>query len=259
MRWQWFVILAFPTPALLCAQTDSIRAVVEGKTLDPMGEPLAQTEIIWQGDRRSVLSRADGSFNLVIPYRGETVVLIRRPGYNAQALRVNLSTGLWHGTIVLQPGSFRLPDVQVTAKRAKPAEYAGTSKYDDFFRRKLVGFGTFISREEIERSNAFHTIEILRQTPGVKVNIVGNPALGAVAFSRCNTREWDYNVTVWIDGMRQFPAGGQTASPADVGEMISRIGPSNIEMIEIYRGASQIPAEFHVDGCAAIAIWTRKN
>ena len=60
---------------------DSVRAVVEGRVVDPAGNPLAQAEIIWQSDRRSVLSRADGGFNLVVPFRGETVILVRRPGY----------------------------------------------------------------------------------------------------------------------------------------------------------------------------------
>lgn len=259
MRYRRLLLLALSTPGCLAAQADSVRAVVEGKVLDPVGSPLAQTEILWQTDRRSVLSRADGSFSLIVPIRGETVILVRRPGYSAQALRVDLSKGMWRGTVVMQPGSFRLPEVVVTAKNAKPAEYAGTAKYDDFFRRKRVGLGTFISREDIERSNAFHTIEILRMTPGVKVNINGNPASGAVGFLRCSPRDPDYNVTVWIDGLRQFPSRGTTASPADVGEMISRIGPSNIEMIEVYRGASQIPGEYLVDGCAVIAIWTRWN
>src|SRR3979490_696443 len=55
---------------------DSVRAVVEGRGVDPAGNPLAQAEIIWQSDRRSVLSRADGGFNLVVPFRGETVILV---------------------------------------------------------------------------------------------------------------------------------------------------------------------------------------
>lgn len=259
MRWFWLTLCAVSLATQAQAQVDSVRGVVEGKIVDPMGAALADAEVVWQAGPRSVLSRADGSFSLVVPVRSEVVVLVRRPGYNAQALRMNLSAGVWRGTIVLQPGSFRLPDVVVDAKNAKPAEYAGTSKYDDFFRRKRVGLGTFISREDIEKSNAFHTIEILRMVPGVRTSIKGNPALGAVYFTRCSPRDPDYNVTVWIDGLRQFPDGGKAASPEAVGEMISRIGPTNIEMIEIFRGAAQIPGEYHTDGCAVVAIWTRRN
>ncbi len=127
MRWCRLAVLSLSLPVALAAQADSARAVVEGKILDPVGAPLAQTEIIWQTDRRSVMSRADGSFSLVVPVREPTVILVRRPGYSAQVLRVDLSKGMWRGNIVLEPGSFRLPDMVVTARYAKPAEYAGTA------------------------------------------------------------------------------------------------------------------------------------
>ncbi len=116
--------------------TEQFLVAIEGRILDPVGAPLSQTEIIWQTDRRSVLSRTDGSFTLAVPVRGQTVILVRRLGYDAQILRVDLSEGSWRGTIVLQPGSLRLPDVVVDAKYAKPAEYAGTTRFDDFFQRK---------------------------------------------------------------------------------------------------------------------------
>jgi hypothetical protein len=105
-------VLGF-VPGRLLSQTDSARAVVEGRVVSSAGAPLGDTEILWQTDRRSVLSRADGSFSLVVPLRAPTVVLVRRPGYSAQVLRVDLSRGMWRGTIVLEPGSFRLPDVVV--------------------------------------------------------------------------------------------------------------------------------------------------
>ncbi|HEU5217728.1 MAG TPA: Plug domain-containing protein, partial [Gemmatimonadales bacterium] len=170
-----------------------------------------------------------------------------------------LSKGMWRGNIVMEPGSYQLPEVVVTARYAKPAEYAGTTKYDDFFRRRKLGLGTYILRQDIERSNAFHTIEILRMVPGVKTDINGNPALGKVSFSGCGYRDTDFDATVWIDGQRVVPDRLDPDPGRRVGEMINRIGPSNIEMMEVYRGLAQIPGEFHWNGCAAIVIWTRYN
>ena len=40
-------------------------------------------------------------------------------------------------------------------------------------------------------------------------------------------------------------------------EALEYLRPSDIEMIEVYRGVGQIPGEFLVDSCAAIVIWTR--
>lgn len=41
------------------------------------------------------------------------------------------------------------------------------------------------------------------------------------------------------------------------GEMLQRILPSQIEMIEVYVGPAQMPAEALGNSCAAIMIWTR--
>ena len=120
--------------------------------------------------------------------------------------------------------------------------------------------GTFISREQIERMNAFHTVEILRGIPGISVNIGnGDPTDVDIRIPRCaggNSR-----VTVWIDGWMLMPSrgGGHPGRDYALAEMLSRITPTSIEMVEVYRGASQIPGVFHWDGCAVIAIWTRYN
>lgn len=261
MRVACLAVVALSFPMFLAGQSDSLRAVVEGKVLDPVGAPLPQTEVIWQTDRRSVMSRADGSFSLVVPVRAETVILIRRPGYSAQVLSVDLASGMWRGNIVLQPGSFRLPEIEVTVKYAKPAEYAGTTKYDGFFQRRKLGLGTFISREEIEKSNAIHTLEILRGIPGLYVNvgIVSDPTTADIRISRCQGDDHRVGkVTVWIDGQRLIEPR-QGTDVYKLAEMLSRITATGVEMMEIYRGPGQIPGEFHWDGCAAVVIWTRHN
>jgi hypothetical protein len=266
------VLLAALVPAPLNAQADSARAVVEGKVLDPAGAPIPQAEIIWQTDRRSVLTRADGSFSLIVPLRGEAVILLRRPGFSALALRVDLSSGVWRGNIVLEPGAFQLPDVVVSARYAKPAEYAGTTKYDGFFQRQKLGLGSFISRAQIEQSNASHTLEIFRGIPGLYVNegIPGNPASADIRIPRCTDAGRTGGsqnlgkVTVWIDGNMELEGSnsgrGQHGPGAmNLAEMLARIAPNMIEMVEVYRGPGEIPGQFHWDGCAAIVIWTRYN
>ena len=255
-------------PTTLSAQADTLHGRLSGRVIDPMRAPIPEAEVLWQGDRRSVLSRADGSFALEVPARGEVVILIRRPGYNAQALRIDLRrTASWQGDIMLVPGSFKLPDIEVTAVSAKPARYANTHKYDEFFQRQKLGLGTFISREQIEKSNAMHTVEILRGVPGIYANVgnPGDPYSADIRFTRCKNK-----VTVWIDGQLQIGGtfdkdlgGGTWPNPrrnsVELAALLERIAPSGIEMVEIYQGAAQIPGVYHWDGCAVIAIWTRHN
>jgi carboxypeptidase family protein/TonB-dependent receptor-like protein len=251
-------------PTILPAQSDTLHGRVSGRVIDPMGSPIREAEVLWQGDRRSVLTRADGSFVLEFPARGEVVILVRRPGYSAQALRFDLRrTASWQGDIMLAPGSFKLPEIEVIAVNAKPARYANTHKYDEFFQRRKLGLGTFVSREQIEKMNAFHTIEILRGIPGIYTNVgnPGDPTSADIRLARC-TGQFS-KVTVWVDGRMMiaggFGASGPRSNSIDLAAQLERIAPSGIEMVEIYSGVSQIPGVYHWDGCGVIAIWTRHN
>ena len=44
-----------------------------------------------------------------------------------------------------------------------------------------------------------------------------------------------------------------------VGEMLSRVNPGDVELIEIFRGPGELPPEFNDGNCGAIAIWTRSG
>jgi hypothetical protein len=262
-----FASLLSLAPALLAAQADTLHGRISGRVIDPVGTPIREAEVLWQGDRRSVLTRADGSFSLEVPARGEVVILVRRPGYSAQALRFDLRrTASWQGDIMLAPGSFKLPEIEVIAVNAKPARYANTHKYDEFFQRQKLGLGTFISREQIEKMNAFHTIEVLRGIPGIYTNVgnPGDPTTADIRFTRCKGK-----VTVWVDGQMLIGGGfdsglGASGIPrrgqsVELAAQLERIAASGIEMVEIYQGVAQIPGVYHWDGCAVIAIWTRHN
>jgi hypothetical protein len=163
-----------------------------------------------------------------------------------------------------------LPTLEVKGRALRPARYAATDKYDAFFRRQRSGFGTFITREQIERMNAFHTHEILRMIPGVKVNSVSaDPETARVTFTRCTGGR--SNVVVFIDGERLLPympisaAAGRgviaerRGQGGQLAEMLSRISAPQIEMVEVYRGTAEIPGELNEDACAVVFIWTRWN
>ena len=258
-------------PAVLAAQADTLHGRISGRVIDPVGTPIREAEVLWQGDRRSVLTRADGSFSLEFPARGEVVILVRRPGYDAQALRIDLRrTASWQGDIMLVPGSFKLPDIEVTAVNAKPVRYANTHKYDGFFQRQRLGIGTFISRDQIEKMNAIHTIEILRAIPGIYTNVgnPGDPYSADIRFPRCQGQG---KVSVWIDGQMLIGGGFDRSSggsggwlnprgkSTELAAQLERIAVAGIEMVEVYKGVSDIPGVYHWDGCAVIAIWTRHH
>lgn len=255
------------------AQSDSTRILIVGTVVDPLRHPIEGAEVWIVGGTPRAMTTSEGTFRLYAPRTKEILVQVRRPGYNAQLLR--LSDG-WTGTILLQPGSFRLPEVQVTARYAKPVRYAGTTKYDDYFRRKRLGFGQFVGREEIDRRQPMTTVDLLAGQAGIRTSIQppGMPGGTSVQFARCHGVPPKINV--YVDGRRVYtrrPLGGAPSMnqgqqgnnavagmmelAASVGEALEQINPSDIELMEIYRGPGQLPAEFHDDNCGAIAIWTR--
>ena len=76
-----------------------------------------------------MLTSVDGASRLIGPRRPNLLVQIRRPGYSAQLLKLD---GDWRSTILLERGALQLLEIQVSARYAKPARYAATTKYDDY-------------------------------------------------------------------------------------------------------------------------------
>jgi hypothetical protein len=259
------LLICHGTVSPLSGQTPA--PVVRGSVATPTGHPVQGAEITVLGDSAAAFTDSSGRFVLRGIPLGEHVIRVRRIGFRAQALAINLRAGEQKEvTIALTPGVYELPELAVTARFAKPIEYAWTTKYDEFFRRKLVGMGRYLSRQEINKRGSSHTAELLLGVPGVHVNF-GAPGISPdkVRFTGCT------QISVWVDGAELRPLtriGGETITgawhpqresvgPAEVGEMLERIIPLQIEMIEVYTSPAGMQAEFLGNSCGAIAIWTR--
>lgn len=142
------------------------------------------------------------------------------------------------------------------------------------------------AREQIDRSTAFRTFELLRGISGVQVawNPPGVPGT-TVRFSRC--LDFPPRISVWVDGQKipfrapaPPPSAGRALTPEEAArggasleevlawrsatwsqwlELFDFVRPADIEAVEVFRGIGQIPAEFRDDSCAAVAIWTREG
>jgi hypothetical protein len=261
------IVLAFSLSThSLPAQSDSGTVVISGVVVDPMRKPVEGAEVLLVGSSRSVLTSSVGQFKILAPATGENLIRIRRPGFSAQLLRI---AGEWHGQILLEPGVYQLPDIEVISRYAKPAKYAGTAKYDEYFRRRRLGIGEFIDAEEIGRHFPVIVADVLRGRAGIRVT-GGNPGEDPfIAFSRCD--EKPPRINVYVDGRKLIPIGGTPTGPSGqfigggqqavpiIGEMLSRINVGEVELIEIFRGPSELPAEFNDGNCGAISVWTKQG
>ena len=239
---------------------------LRGTVRDPDARPISGAVV--RTPEARTLTDSLGRFVLRGLSGGLIRLELRGIGYRPLTVTVSLPAPGDGLNLVMQLDRTVLPEIRATARPTKPAEYLGTTKYDGFFQRQKLGLGTFISREQIERMNAFHTLEIFRGIPGFYVNVgnPGDPYSADIRLARCTGA--DAKVSVWIDGRLQIGGGfdrGNTGWPnpralsTELAALLEQIAPAGIEMIEVYRGASQIPGVFHWDGCAVIAIWTRYN
>ncbi len=237
--------------ATLGAQ-DNATGRIAGRVVSPAGNPIEGVDVSISGTGLTATTDADGMFRLLAIPPGRHYVRVRRIGYNAQLLVAEVRAGeAKQVEIALDRGAYELPELKVAATAAKPIEYGWTTRYDDFFRRQRVGLGAFLSRDDIDKRKPFRTPNLLVGFAGIRLRFYDlSPTGTAVEFSRCP------NVGVWVDGYRQrYGVAGRASR--DLGEYLNNLIPSQIEMMEVYRGPSEMPAEFIDDACAAIVIWTR--
>jgi len=244
-------------------------------------EVIVGAEIRARGLDLRALSDSGGSFTVVVPTGAPIVLEVRAVGYQPKEVRIQPRAGSEQRVeVTLAAAPTTLPEVTVRSRWAKPERLAYTDKYDEFYRRRDQGLGSFLTREDIDRASAVRTFELLRGLPGIRVrwNPPGVPGT-EVRFARC--AEFPPKISVWIDGQRQpftprgvannvggIPqarlSGAEPESQATRSEvwrswleLLDRVTPRDVEAMEVFRGPGQIPTEFADDSCAAVVIWTR--
>jgi hypothetical protein len=165
----------------------------------------------------------------------------------------------WDSTMTMRPVAVRIDDLNTTVERNDVA----ARRLSDFQFRRRVGSGIYLTEDDIRKRSGTRTAELLQGLPGVTVsyNPPGASRGTGIRFARCQGR-----IGVWIDGFKQRPdtfyRAGDYFERAKVmsgmvADMLDRVAPQQIAGMEIYRGVSQIPAEFREDSCAAIVVWTK--
>ncbi len=212
----WLASIVVSTLPIRAQQTPT--AQLRGQVVTPNRTPIVGAEVVVLPSSPATTSDSLGRFRLLVE-PGVRLVSVRRIGYQSAIFRVALSARQDQEVeIVLERGAYELPTIAVTARNAKPIEYAWTTRYDDFFRRRMVGLGRFLTREDIEKAKAFRTPNLLVGTTGVHLHFYHlGPSGTGVEFTRCH---FGGAVDVWVDGFKQrFPVvagerGGWRTTPA---------------------------------------------
>lgn len=253
------VLVAVCLPAFAAAQRPDSTATLLGRVVDEVDSgAVAFATISVAG--ADLLTRADGwgYFRISGIKPGPHELVIRALGY----AKLTQSVDLVPGTTPRRPYSMtRVPHLleQMVVEGRSMRVPRG---FEDVYRRGGTGFGVFITREQIDSMNPLDIKAMLAPIPGVYVNDRG------VYFQRC---PGTWPPQLWIDGQRvtRFKRQDQpdfhsfTPPPADpyfLNELLTGIGPQEVQAIEVYRSNSETPAEFlDGSGCGVLAIWTKRG
>ena len=222
---------AGPTPAGMAA-----RAPVAGATVELLTEGGG-------GGGPGTTTDSLGRFSLRVPGAGRYGLRVSHPGHRpfqtdsvevGRGETVSVEVRLGRNVIPLEP-------LVVTARI--PADITG------FHRRRLGGgFGTFMTREEIEARAPGRTTELLRGMPGVTIRFerwgVGPTIEMRGGFGTCEP-------AIFVDGV---------LAPQYRGSRLDDfLTPDRIEGVEVYSSFSAAPVQYLAGTCGVILFWTRRG
>jgi len=184
-----------------------------------------------------------GSYRIGAIAVGAIRLFARRIGYAPETVSVVVVAGeLAHADFVMTTAAHELPEAVVVADPTR-------GKMGPFNRRKARGVGAFITRADIEKRQSGSVSELLRYLPGVGVTqkMAGEPQPVHMQRSVNSSMQATCVVQVYVDG-HPYPNGN-----------VDDFAPNLIEGVEVYRSASEIPADFRTRDatCGLIALWTR--
>lgn len=216
-----------------------------GRVADAVGAAIVKAEILVSNTTFRAETGSDGRFELAGLPSGSIEVVVRRLGFSPAKIPLELEMGEMRDIrVLLSPVAMVMDSVAVVAE-APAIEKA----FGGFEARKSRGFGTFITREQIEKKNPRVTTDLFRTVSGVKLlrengtPTVVSTRLGNMAF--CPVR-------YFIDGTN-YPLYGQSID--------TMIQVADIGAIEVYPGGATVPPQFggRESACGIIAIWTRQG
>lgn len=233
---------------------------VRGRVVDAVtGEPvlLAYAALMVDEGTMVVASLANdrGFFELRAPREGDFLLYVARTGYETLIDGVfEVSTdGVLDVQVGLTPEPIELDPVEVETEAIRtPLEVEG------FYDRALMGRGTFLIRDDIQRVAVDKITDAFRQVPMMLIDesrpLIGSHAVmqyPAIYLQRQGRR---CSPTVYLDRHVVARGGDQPVRPDDF------VTPNEVEAMEIYTRAGQIPLGFdELTDCGVVLIWTRRR
>jgi len=233
---------------LLCSPLIANAQTISGRVLDDStSRPIAGAEVVLRDSLENTVTLEvtdfEGRFTIrVAPgrYAFEVLRVGYQPIYTDQ-FEVAAGSGEIDLTITLPNAPVLLEAVVVEGEEQSFAP----GPLQGFYERKRLGYGVQLDRAAIDAKAPVHFTDILRNIAGVRLIPAGGDEYEVHTRVGCP-------VSFYLDGIRY--------TPAEYG-INTELGVSSIEAIEVYRRASETPAEFLTGDsrCGVVVIWSKRG
>ena len=204
---------------------------------------------------------ADGQFRFAQILPGNHHVSVRQLGYEPLTVALVVGdTGDVRRDFELRPMTPVLERVVIRGR-----EVVVPKALEEAYKRAADGGGSYFFKEDIDQLQPADLKSLFARLPGVRVND------RSIFFQRCQSLligsafgadKTPPKVQVWVDGFKvtavSYASAGGPSSAESLADILGRIPPSSVQLIEVYTGVARLPAEYLDDACAVILIWTKR-
>jgi hypothetical protein len=171
------LILAAGVPVAAAGQPpgpvrpDSLRSSITGTVRDSLGFPVVGASVLFTPGGLIFRTDSAGTFNARLIPPGALTIGVRKLGFSPLQSRVSLHVGVDLALdLVMQRLPQLLAEVEVRAERQCPR-----FSIEGILCRREAGAGFFMNRQEILAKDVHFPMLVLRDAPGFRQNLNGNP------------------------------------------------------------------------------------
>lgn len=237
------LVLAALSAAQAHAQQQAPSSILRVHVTDDQGRPLPQAHVTVGGVPGGAITndRGDARMNAVPP--GNRIVLVSRVGYAFGRVAADFTGDTVVKTFTLTPQPIELEGITVTSW-GRSMRLRQNGYYD----RQRQGLGAFMTKDRIDEMRPSRVSNLFRYMRGFTV--VPGPGTSEYVVTSRGRRCLPQ---VYVDGM----LSARTAR--DQRDVLEMVLPGDVEAIEAYSSAAEIPAQYNGSNsmCGVIVIWTR--
>jgi hypothetical protein len=214
------------------------------------GQVLSGVTVHIDGTDIRARSDARGVFRMPSVPWGAYTLVFEHPNYGQREQPIRVIGG--RSLMVeahLPPAPIEMPPILVTVRARR-----WFGDMEGLEARIERGQGFIMTRETIEQQQPRILADLLRNVPGVRVRQSGGAVSGTVTVQMRGAQDLSGRPcppAVWVDGQKW-------RNPS---EAYTLIMGNELEVVEVYRGPSEVPGEFldSSASCGALIVWTRRG